>query len=159
MRGVACLVLIAFGTTLGLVAEGGASDTCQLSASERATVATVEDGDTLVLTDGRTVRLIGALAPAPPLGWRDDTPWPMVRDTKAALAGLAEGKEVELKFGGRREDRHGHLLAQTFVVDGEQRIWLQDVLIAQGLARAYSFPDNRACFRELAMREAEARKA
>lgn len=35
---------------------------CNLSAPERATVATVEDGDTLVLADGRTVRLIGALA-------------------------------------------------------------------------------------------------
>ena len=157
MRGAPSLVLIGLGAMFGLVAEGHASDACQLSAPERATVAAVESGDTLLLTDGRSVRLIGALAPAPPLGWRDDKPWPMVSDTKAALAGLAEGKDVELKFGGRRNDRHGHLLAHVFV--GKQRIWLQDALIAQGLARAYSFPDNRACVGELSLREAVARKA
>ena len=110
MRGVGCFIPIGFGAMCGLVAEGRASEACQLSTPEHVTIATVEDGDTLVLTDGRTVRLIGALAPAPPLGWQDHKPWPMVREAKAALAGLAEGRDVELKFGGRREDRHGHLL-------------------------------------------------
>jgi micrococcal nuclease len=159
MRCAPSLVLIGFSAMFGLIAEGRASDGCQLSASERATVATAEDGDTLLLTDGRTVRLMGALAPAPPLGWRDDKPWPKVSEAKAALAGLAEGKDVELKFDRRHEDRHGHLLAHAFVLDGGQRIWLQDALIGQGLARAYSFPDNRLCFGELSLREAAARKA
>ena len=144
---------------LCLFAAVEARAACSLSAPERASVATIKDGETLVLTDGRTVRLIGALAPAPPPGWRDDKPWPMVREAKAALASLAEGRDVELKFGGRREDRHGHLLAHAFVLHGEQRIWLQDALIAQGFARAYSFPDNLACFSELSLREAAARRA
>ena len=65
--------------------------------------------------------------------------------------------EIELRFGGRRIDRHGHVLAQVFVVGGGTRLWLQEELVAKGLARVYSFPDNRACIAELMAREREAR--
>ena len=41
---------------------------CDLSQPETGTVATVIDGETLQLADGKTVRLIGAKAPMPPLG-------------------------------------------------------------------------------------------
>ena len=43
------------------------------------------------------------------------------------------------------------------MVSGDRRLWLQEALIAKGLARVYSFPDNRACVAELLAREAEAR--
>jgi endonuclease YncB( thermonuclease family) len=46
-----------------------------------------------------------------PLGWRGEDPWPLVEEAKKALAKLASGADVELKFGGRRIDRHGHALA------------------------------------------------
>ena len=46
-----------------------------------------------------------------------------------------------------------------FVAKGEARIWLQQELVAQGLARIYSFPDNRACIAELLESEAAARAA
>jgi len=49
---------------------------CDLPAAETGMVASVIDGETLKLTDGRTVRLIGAKAPLPPLGWRGEDPWP-----------------------------------------------------------------------------------
>lgn len=71
-------------------------------------MAAVLDGETLKLTDGRTVRLIGAKTPMPPLGWRGDAPWPLVVEAKDALSALAaSGKTVELRFGGLRQDRHG----------------------------------------------------
>jgi len=130
---------------------------CDLPASEAGTVASVIDGETLQLTDGRTVRLIGAKAPMPPLGWRGDDPWPFVDDAREALEALAANQRVELGLGGSRIDRHGHLLAQVYVVSGDERLWLQQALIAKGLARVYSFPDNRACVAELLAREAEAR--
>jgi endonuclease YncB( thermonuclease family) len=130
---------------------------CDLSEPEVATVAAVIDGETLQLTDGRTVRLIGAKAPQAPLGWRGDDPWPFVAEAKEALAGLASGAEVELRYGGTRGDRHDHVLAQVFVVDGDKRLWLQEELVARGFARVYSFADNRACVHELLRREAEAR--
>ncbi len=130
---------------------------CDLSPTETGRVATVLDGETLRLTDGRTVRLIGAKAPMPPLGWRGDDPWPLVDEAKDALTRLASGRDIELRFGGSRLDRHGYLLAQVFMPAGESRLWLQEELVAKGLARVYSFPDNRACIAELLAREREAR--
>jgi micrococcal nuclease len=108
-----------------------------LSEPETGTVDAVVDGETLRLTDGRIVRMIGAKAPMPPLGWRGDNPWPWVEEAKTALERLA--------------------LAQPVVVAGGERLWLQEAMIAGGLARVYSFPDNRACAPELLAREQETR--
>ena len=47
---------------------------CDLPPPETATVAAVLDGETLKLTDGKKVKLIGAKPPMPPLGWRGDDP-------------------------------------------------------------------------------------
>jgi micrococcal nuclease len=154
VRGVAGIIVAAAALLGGVGLPAWA---CDLPPPESGTVATVLDGETLELTDGRTVRLIGAKAPMPPLGWRGDDPWPLVDQAKDALSALASGKTVELRFGGLRQDRHGHLLAQVFVVEGDNRIWLQEQLLAKGLARVYSFPDNRACVAELLAREREAR--
>ena len=148
---VACVVAAWFGSVV-LPAQA-----CDLSPSETGTVAAVLDGETLRLTDGKTVRLIGAKAPMPPLGWRGDDPWPLVDEAREALSAFALGRIVELRFGGRRLDRHGYLLAQVYVVDGDSRLWLQQELVSRGLARVYSFPDNRACIAELLALEADAR--
>jgi len=128
-----------------------------LSDPEKATVAEVLDGETLKLSDGRIVRLIAAKAPAPPLGWRGDDPWPLVEESKLALDKFTSNKQVELKFGGRRSDRYDHLLAQVFVVGNDKPIWLQEELVSEGLARVYSLSDNRACIGALLAREREAR--
>lgn len=130
---------------------------CTLTAPERGVVAEVKDGETLQLADGRTVRLIGAKAPAPPLAYRGDRPWPLVDAAKEALVALAQGEEVELGFGGRRADRYGRALAQVYVVKGGERHWLQGELVGRGLARVYSYTDNHACTEELLRREDEAR--
>jgi hypothetical protein len=91
------------------------------------------------------------------LSFRGDHPWPLVEEAKTALAAMAQGAEVELRFDGRRSDRHGRKLAQVFAVKGNERLWLQGELVARGLARVYSFPDNHACAGALLAREAEAR--
>jgi endonuclease YncB( thermonuclease family) len=112
---------------------------CDLPATETGTVASVIDGETLKLTDGRTVRLIGAKAPMPPLGWRGEDPRPFVDEAKR-LAALAANRPVELKPGGSRLDRYGHLLAQVFVVTGGTRLWLQEGTVAtvgEGGGRIY----------------------
>ncbi|MGE5260312.1 MAG: thermonuclease family protein [Actinomycetota bacterium] len=141
----------------GLVLHLLPATACDLSEPDTRTVAAVIDGETLKLADGRTVRLIGAKAPMPPLGFRGDDPWPMVEEAKDALTRLAASKEVELRYGGTKTDRHGYLLGQVFVVDGAKRHWLQQEMIGAGLARVYSFSDNRACVKELLASEAEAR--
>ena len=149
---VACAGVALFATFVS--PAGRAYD---LPPPETATVAAVLDGETLKLTDGKTVKLIGAKAPMPPLGWRGDDPWPFIDEAREALERLASNKTVELRFGGSRTDRHGNLLAQVFAVSGERRLWLQDELVRKGLARVYSLPDNRACIAELLAREGEAR--
>jgi len=111
-----------------------------LSQPERRTVAGINDGDTLTLTDGTVVRLIGTKAPSAPLGWRGDRSWPLVDDAKAALSQLASGADVELRYGGRRLDRHGHALAQVFAVKGDEHVWLQGELVARGLAPRLFLP-------------------
>lgn len=154
-------IIAAFAPVVLCVAAGAAAASvraeCNLSDPQRGTVAAANDGETLTLTDGTVVRLIGAKAPAAPLGWRGDRPWPLVSEAKRALSELASGAEVELRYGGTRLDRHGHALAQVFVVKGSKRLWLQGELVAKGLARVYSFPDNHACVSELLVREAAAR--
>lgn len=133
-----------------------ADASCALSTPVTGVVARVIDGETLALEDGSELRLIGAKAPGPPLGARN-APWPIDAETKQALESLAAGATVEYRFGGRRTDRYGRLLAQVFVTRGRERVWLQSELIGRGLARAYSLADNRACAEELFRREADAR--
>lgn len=125
------------------LADGGAGE-----------VASIVDGDTLVLRDGTQVRLVGIQAPKLPLGRPNFPAWPLAEDAKAALGRLVDGKSVELRYGGARRDRHGRLLAQLYTQDGT---WVQGALLADGFARVYSFPDNRAVVAEMLALESKAR--
>jgi endonuclease YncB( thermonuclease family) len=153
------LPFAAAGLALLSGAGPGHATSCQLSEPERATVATVKDAETLELADGTIVRLIGAKTPQVPLGWHGSEPWPFVAEATEMTKRLASGTEVELRFGGNRSDRHGYRLAQVYVLRDGTRQWLQQELVKAGLARVYSFPDNRACIDALLTDEAEARAA
>lgn len=128
-----------------------------LSAGSTGRAVEIVDGDTLLLADGREVRLVGLQAPKLPLGRPDFTPWPLAGEAKAALAKLALAEELLLAYGGRRMDRHGRQLAHLYRTrDGA---WLQAALLARGLARVYSFADNRALVGDLLAIERRARAA
>jgi micrococcal nuclease len=116
----------------------------------------VIDGDTLRLDSGREVRLVGIQAPKLPLGRPNFPHWPLAPESKAGLETLALGKRLALSYGGTPVDRYGRLLAELTDETGR---WIQGELLAQGLARAYTFPDNRARAADLHKREAEARAA
>jgi micrococcal nuclease len=119
-------------------------------------VTTVTDGDTVILDNGLVVRLIGIEAPKLPRGNDTFAPWPLAGEAKAALEHLVLGKKVRLRHGGETRDRHGRSLGQLFVV-GEPELWVQHRLVADGWARVYSFPDNRACIADLNAAEGRAR--
>lgn len=121
-----------------------------------ATVVAVVDGDTVVLDDGTEVRLVGLQAPKLPLGRRGFRTWPLAEDAKAVLEDLALGRAVTLSYGGRRGDRHGRALAHLHRDDG---LWIQGEMLRRGMARVYSFPDNRALAAEMLELEREARDA
>ena len=119
-------------------------------------VAETVDGDTIVLESGEQVRLVGIQAPKLPLGRPDFAKWPLADEAKAALQALADGEAVTLWHGGARQDRHGRILAHLVTGRGD---WLQGRLLEQGLARVYTFEDNRARAQEMLALEASARQA
>ncbi len=127
-----------------------------LEAAPGGEVVIVTDGDTLTLAGGQEIRLVGIQAPKLPLGRPGFEAWPLAAEARAFLEGLILNRTVSLGFGGRRGDRHGRLLAHVF--DGEGR-WLQSELLRAGLARVYSFADNRALIPEMLALEREARAA
>lgn len=116
-------------------------------------VQAVVDGDTVILADQRRVRLTGIQAPELDPKRPDHV---FGREAKAALAALAEGREVELWRGGAAADRHGRTLAHLRRTDG---VWLQAEMLRRGMARVYTFPDARAGADALLGAEAEARRA
>lgn len=122
-------------------------------------VVQVTDGDTVVLDDGRVVRMIGTQAPKLPLGREDYPTWPLAPESQVALSEMALNKPVQLGYGGEKVDRYGRLLAHLFVETPDGLVWAQQAMVAQGLARVYSFPDNRACLDLLFAAEGRARLA
>jgi endonuclease YncB( thermonuclease family) len=129
-----------------------AADTALLDPPAATAVAAALDGDTLRLADGRLLRLAATLAPkgAEPL-------------SAAARAALVQaiGRSLVLEFGARRTDRHGRMLAQAWLATagGAKEVWLQELLLARGLARVASSDDTRARVPELLRIEAQARAA
>ena len=119
-------------------------------------VAAVIDGDTLTLEDGLSIRLVGIQAPKLPLGRPDFEQQPLAPEAKAALEALVLGERVRLSYGGLRIDRYGRALAH---LHDEAGVWVQGELLRAGLARVYSFADNRALVAEMLSLEAEARRA
>ena len=128
-----------------------------LEPGRPGTATRIVDGDTLVLRDGREVRLVGVQAPKLPLGRAGFKKWPLADEAKAALAGLAQGRRLRLLFGGARTDRHGRVLAHLARAD--DGTWIQGALLGLGLARVYSFRDNRAAVAEMLALERKARAA
>ena len=141
------------------VAPALTSGHCSLQAGEDLRVASIVDGDTLVLEDGREVRLKGIQAPKLPLGRSGFEAWPLAEEAKRRLEELAEGKAAQLRHGGARSDRHGRVLAHVFVRHEGKEVWLQQGMLDEGLARVYTFKDNRACAVELLESERSARAA
>ncbi len=110
----------------------------------------VVDGDTLLLENGTEVRLVGIQAPELALGRAGFKPWPLAEQAKQGLEALT------LYYGGRKLDRYGRALAHLLRADG---LWLQGELLAAGMARVYSFRDNRCLIAEMLGHERRARGA
>jgi hypothetical protein len=55
---------------LAVVLSGAVALSADAAGALGKTYAEILDGETLKLSDGRVVRLIGAKAPSAPLGWR-----------------------------------------------------------------------------------------
>jgi endonuclease YncB( thermonuclease family) len=143
-----------------LVLNGTASVAAPTHDDHLANVREVTDGDTLVLdrriSDAIEVRLVGIQAPKLARPNRNIQAWPSAEEAKQALAELSLGRSVRLVVGKYGIDRHGRLLAHVLREDG---LWLQGEMLRRGMARVYTFGDNRARAREMLTLEQEARAA
>ncbi len=144
---VQCLHVARFGRVAVLAvalfaAAAHATEPSGLSPGGSGRVVEITDGDTVTLADGVEVRLVGLQAPKLALGRPNFADWPLAAEARRELKRLVLGKSVELRFGGRREDRHGRALAH--LVSQKDGTWIQRAMLLQGMARVYSFPDNRS---------------
>lgn len=124
------------------------------SVAETVQVRRALDGDSLLLTDGRQVRLIGINAPE--LG-RDDRPeQPLARAARTLLANLTAGQRVVLEFEAEPHDRYGRLLAHVHLPDGRSAA---EVLLRHGLVWLVAIPPYVRELARLKAAEEEARVA
>ncbi|MEX0692996.1 MAG: thermonuclease family protein [Rhodospirillales bacterium] len=128
----------------------------------RAIITEIVDGDTVIIDppfkDGNEIRLVGIQAPKLPLGRNNFPTWPLAPEARDALSAMVLGKPVELSFTGARRDRYGRWLAHLDVISGSEKIWVQGAMLRSGLARVYSFPDNRGRVAEMLAEERLARQ-
>lgn len=93
----------------------------------------VVDGDTLLLTNGEYVRLIGVDTP--------ETKHPekpveyFGKEAYLFTQRMVEGKEVRLEYDQTRRDRYGRILAYVYLLDGT---FLNAEIIKQGYGFAYT---------------------
>ena len=131
------VVILALGAYLGKSQWPGTSRTSRYNSSAVASpdqlvlVERVVDGDTLILSGGDRVRLIGVDTPETHHPTKPVQPFgPKAYEFTRSKV---EGKRVQLSFDpGETKDRYGRTLAYVYV-DGE---FLNELLIRQGLARA-----------------------
>jgi micrococcal nuclease len=114
---------------------------CQQINIEGIRVIEVIDGDTVILSDGRTLRYIGIDAPEVRRHIGGDfvyDPQPFGLEAKEFNQNLVEGKEIKLEFDVQKKDKYGRLLAYCFVDD----TFVNAKLLEEGFALLYTRPPN-----------------
>lgn len=108
--------------------EAKAQESCKPTAAGRGTVASVRDGRTVLLTDGREVRLAAI---------------EVVDSSRDALQSLVDGHDLQLTRVGSDQDRYGRTVAFVYVGESQQSI--QEILVKQGQARVAARVGDKAC--------------
>ena len=131
---------------------------CRLKGSaEAVSVQRIYDGDTLLLEDGRKLRLLGVNTPE--MGNGKQPAQAFARAAKQAVENFfADGQQVWIQTDVQLLDRHGRLLAHVFkgesLASGEN---LEQSLLRQGLAWHVAVPPNLQLAACLASTEDKAR--
>tara|TARA_Y100000310_G_scaffold334097_1_gene413025 strand:- start:5845 stop:6321 length:477 start_codon:yes stop_codon:yes gene_type:complete len=109
-------------------------------------VQRVIDGDTVVLSSGARLRLIGIDAP--------EKGEPCFGESAEFLREQVSGKLVEIEFGAEQYDKYGRKLGHIFRGQSNINIAIADV----GLAYAFPFESNTKYAEEFALAEQRARE-
>ena len=135
-------VMIAAAALALLGCDAVAQETCKLTVIGSAQVAAVRDGRTLMLDDGRELRLAAIEAGD---------------DSRHALELLVDGRPLRLERLAAESDRYGRLVAFAFAGDAQKS--LQQALLAEGQARVSARIGDKACADALLTIERAARAA
>jgi micrococcal nuclease len=113
--------------------------------ADRLIVKDVVDGDTVELSDGRTVRYIGI--DTPETRRKTDRGWVSVRErfgyqAKQLNKELVWRRPVRLEYDVVRKDKFGRDLAYCFVERDGQEVLVARELVRNGLAYIYTIPPN-----------------
>lgn len=129
-----------------LAGPAPAQERCRLTSLGTATVAGVRDGRTLLLADGRELRLAAIEVTA---------------DSRTALQNLVAGQALRLAKLGADHDRYGRLVAFAFTDPAEQSVQqsVQQALLEAGFALVSARVGDKACAEALLGAEAAARAA
>lgn len=120
--------------------------------TEGGSVRHVVDGDSVILTDQRQVRLIGINAPE--LGKEGKSDEPLAVAARDRLRKLVEGKSVQLVLEEEQRDHYGRWLAHLELPDGAS---VEEILLKEGLASAIAIPPNVSQWHRLFEAESVAR--
>jgi endonuclease YncB( thermonuclease family) len=133
---------------------------CDLPLVTTGRVRSVIDGRTLMLEDGREVRL-AAIEVAPLIAAASDGQQRNAagRAAQRALVDLTLGRDIILRQEASSVDRYGRMVAFGFVAEDKTGRSLQQELLAQGHARLAARVEPQACLPGLRARERDARRA
>jgi endonuclease YncB( thermonuclease family) len=106
-------------------------------AAEQVAVKKVIDGDTVLLTSGTTVRLIGINTPEK--AGRHGPAQPLATQASRRLKALLANADITLVAGKDRYDRYGRTLAHLYT---SSEIPVQTQLLREGLAWVVVIPPN-----------------
>ena len=123
-----CIAILSIAHPTLFTPEAKAQESCKPAVVGTGTVASVRDGRTVLLTDGREVRLAAI---------------EVVDSSRDALRSLVDGRELQLMRLGSDQDRYGRVVAFVRIGDAQQSI--QEMLVAQGQARVAARIGDKAC--------------
>jgi endonuclease YncB( thermonuclease family) len=123
-----------------LLCNAATQESCKLTEAGIGKVASVRDGRTLLLADGRELRLAAI---------------EVADESRSLLQSLVGGRDVRLKQLGPQQDRYGRLVAFVYVDDSQQSI--QQTMLEQGQARVSGRISDKYCADALLRAERAAR--
>ena len=114
------------------------TDCAPFAKTERVRVAKIYDGDTLTLSDGRKVRLVGINTTEMGRDGQPDQPHAR-RAQQVASTFIRQSDRIELLMDSQVKDRYGRWLGHIYNAAGEN---LEQHLLQQGLAYHVAIPPN-----------------
>ena len=111
-----------------LVCGAAAQEPCKFTETGTGTVASIRDGRTLLLADGRELRLAAI---------------EVTDNSRSTLQTLVAGRELRLLRLGPEQDRYGRLVAIAYADDKGKSV--QQMMLEQGQARVSARIGDKAC--------------